>query len=191
MDFLPLIPSFAFFIWAEYQDAVTSRFYPLYTTGEANPLARGKDGYYSLTKSVRNTAIVAGIVIALSFLDVPYLRLVLAGLVAGMGAVIYFAVVKNNIKKLNNQRAKQADYLEHFTLVNYLHLRVFKNTWVVPSFYDIRVPILGPTIGVESGPELLRASAELTKKFEVLKANPDLWWSLDRAQKIEALMARV
>jgi hypothetical protein len=187
MTWIALIAGFVWFIFAEYRDAKVSTYYPLYTTGEANKFARGKDGYYSLSKSIRNTAIVAAIALGAAFLPVEGIRYGLGAVIAGLGTWIYI-VVNQNAKKQRGQKARQFDILEHFTEVKDTQIKPFKDQWVFSpgssmgggtTFYDIRVPKIG---NVDSIAERVRAATVLSEKFDRLKAKPNLWWSLDRAK---------
>lgn len=190
MSIFAVIASLVWTIYVERIDAKVSMYFPLHTTGEANPWARGKDGYYSLSKSIRNTVIVLGSLLAIAIIF-PVTRLVIAGIIAAMGTVI-FLVVKNNKKKQLEDKAKEFDFLENFQ-PSHIHpntarLTVFKGEWIWKTFYDIRIPKLAD---VDDPTERLRACVEFRKIFEVLQANPKLWWSLDRAQKLKELTARV
>jgi hypothetical protein len=189
MSILAVIASLAWTIYVEHIDAKVSTYYPLYTTGEANIWARDKDGYYSLSKSIRNTAIVLGSLLAIAVIF-PFTQLVIAGVIALMGVAI-FSKVNPNKRKQKSERAKQADYLEHFTVVSPTSIKPFKGEWILPTFYDIRTPILGPTSGSDGALEMVRAAGVLTEMFLVLKANPQWWWDLNRAKKVKELMARV
>jgi esterase/lipase len=186
-----MIPALGFLAFAEYWDAVTSRYFPLHTTGEANWISRGEDGYYSLKKSMAVTIVVSVVLTLCAYLLPHPAQYVVAGMTSIIAAVIFFAIVQNNRKKQKEDRAKQADYLEHFTSVSPTSIKAFKGEWVLPTFYDIRVPILGPTSGSDGALEMVRAALVLTAMFLVLKANPQLWWDLNRAKKVKELMARV
>lgn len=189
MSWIVLIAGFAWLLFAEYRDAKVSMYYPLYTTGEANKFARGKDGYYSLSKSIRNTAIVAGVASGLSFLPVDGIRYGIGLTLAGMGTWIYIVVAKNARTQKEN-RARQFDILEnlHDSTITPTNIKPFKDEWVFSpgssmgggtTFYDIRVPKLGH---VDNTTERIRAATVLTERFLKLKARPELWWSLERGK---------
>lgn len=190
MTWILLAVSYAWTIFVEYTDAQVSRFYPLYDTGEANFWARGKDGYFSLSKSIRNTAIVLGGFLALAiFLPFNGAGYVVAGIVAAMGLVIWTVVSKNK-RRQKEQRARQEKILEGFQegTITTQNIDPFKDSWVFSpgssmgggtTFYDIRVPKIGD---VDNTAERIRAATALTEKFLRVKADKKLWWSLDRGK---------
>ena len=189
MDLIALAAAFAWFIYVEYVDAKVSKYYPLHTTGEANWWARGKDGYFSMAKSVRNTAIVGGALLATAFLPVKGITYGVAGTVALIATGIW-SVVHNNRKKQRSDFAKQADTLEHFSTntVTLTNIKMFskgrQTYWVFANFYDIRVPVLPHEPGNGEVIERQRALPILTAKIAKLAARPELWQDLERAKKI-------
>lgn len=194
---LAIIPGLAWLLWVEYKDAITSKMYPLYETGEANWWARGKDGYFSLSASIRNTSIAVGGLLAITFgspylVDwegIYYIGYVTAGLFGAMGGIIW-TVVSKNARKLKEQKARQFDILENFVAVKDTQIEPFKDAWVYSpgtsmgggtTFYDIRVAKLGH---VDNTHERIRAATVLTERFLKLKAKPEIWWDLERAKKV-------
>lgn len=143
----------AFFWWVEYQDAKWSNLFELATSGEANWWSRGKDGYYSLTKSLTYTGIYFGGVVAFLVLamalDWPageFAPLICGLFLAAAGGAIWSRVSKN-VEEFRRKRFEQIAILkaiktggiEAYTHKPFRYTHKGRYFYVAgPHFWDIR-----------------------------------------------------
>lgn len=201
LNWLVFAAGAAVFWYVEYQDAKYSDLYELTTTGEANWWSRGKDGYYSLTKSLLITGGYFGLTTAFAIFTPWEYAPMFAGGFLGAAAGAIWSVVHKNVTKhegilqdqekiLSNIARDPLNALEYLGGAD-LARKDDVRFWIFKPFYDMREACL---ISIPEGAQLLdpiayanekaRAEAELVLKFRRLAAARILWRDKDRSRKI-------
>lgn len=191
------------FWWVEYQDAKWSNYYVLTTTGEANWWSRGKDGYFSLKKSLLATGVYFGSVTAGAIFIPHDLSPLFGGMVLAAAGGAIWSVVHKNVKKHKKIRTEQLTILadikkdpdnakQYLGSATYFADNGLKTYWIFRHFYDLRVLSTfqipeGYFEDREGKIEAARvvAEAELIPRFVALAKLPESeHFDRDRAKKV-------
>ena len=197
LGYIVLAAGEGFFLWQKTRDWAKSALQPLHLPpGEQNFLTRGKDGYFSATKSyIVNGVVIAVFTLAAIFIPQEHTPFVVGGMFFAWGLFVMNGIRKD-IERLEANKARQIEILTKLRAdpdephVPKPTLRGFgpdKHVFVSSSFYDFHeetdIPI---GIGVQWDPaKATEALSKIKPRLVALSKLPESeWFKRDRAEGI-------
>lgn len=196
-SYITLAAGIAFFLWFKRKDWSKSALQPLHLRpGEQNLLTRGKDGYFSQSKSyIVNGLVIAVFTLAAIFIPWPYAPFLVGGMFFAWGLYVMDGIRKD-VERLERDFARQRTILTNLKsggneVPNPKPQGYGKSVmWVSGSFYDFHVV---PQVQIATGDawtaeifaDQERAKGIITSRLVKLAQMPESdWFSLERSKSV-------
>lgn len=197
LGYIVLAAGEAFFLWQKTRDWAKSALQPLHLPpGEQNFLTRGKDEYFSATKSyIVNGVVIVLFTLAAIFIPQEHTPFIVGGMFFAWGFFV-MSGIRKDIERLEANKARQIEILTKLRTdpdgphVPKPTLKGFgpdKHVFVSSSFYDFHeetdIPI---GVGVQWDPQkALDALAKIKPRLVRLAQKPESdWFVVGRANKV-------